>query len=213
MLACHRCDALQRVPVPKPGQSAFCDCCGARLFRYPRGGLERPLALTVAATVLFVVANLFPLVSLDIGGLNQDATLLGTAVALYQHGEKMVGVLVFLVSIGVPASIMFSTFYVLVAVRHRLRLPGTRRLLVFLSHLHPWEMGDVFLVSILVALVKLAGVAQIIIDAGLYALAGAVLLAIAAQSRIDTWLLWEALDARQPSIRGTARAGQGEAAR
>ncbi|HIE55050.1 MAG TPA: paraquat-inducible protein A, partial [Chromatiaceae bacterium] len=141
MLACHRCDALQRVPIPQPGQSAFCGCCGARFFRYPRGGLAWPLALILAALILFIVANLFPLVSLDIGGLNQDATLLGTAVALYQHGEKMVGVLVFLITIVVPASIMLSTLYVLVDVRHRLRLPGTRRLLVFISHLHPWEMG------------------------------------------------------------------------
>ncbi|HIE55816.1 MAG TPA: paraquat-inducible membrane protein A, partial [Chromatiaceae bacterium] len=63
-----------------------------------------------------------------------------------------------------------------------------------------WEMGDVFLVSILVALVKLAGIAEIIIDAGLYALAGAVLFAIIGQSRIDTRLLWEAMDTGQASV-------------
>ena len=192
---------------------ALCHCCGSRLLRRPRGGLERPIALMSAALILFLVANLFPLISLSLGGVDQDATLLGTSIALYQHGMKMVGGLVFLVSLLIPGAIMVITLHVLVSIRFRLFLPFTRRLLAFLSHLHPWEMGDVFLVSMLVAMVKLSGVARIIVDEGFYALAAAVVLAIAARSNIETWLLWRALDREPmpPLARGVARGFAGEA--
>jgi len=203
LFACQRCDALQRVPVPKPGETAFCACCGSRLLRWPKGGLDRSIALLAGALILFVVSNLFPLVSLRIGGMEMETTLLGTSVALWHHQSKLVAVVVFVVSFLVPVVMMTTTLYVLVSIRFRLLLPFTRRLLAFLSHLHPWEMGDVFIVSMLVAMVKLIGMARVIVDDGFYALSGAVVLALAAQAGIETWLLWRLLE-REAATRGGA---------
>lgn len=194
LFACQRCDALQRVPVPKPGETAFCVCCGARLLRRPKGRLDRPIALLTGALILFVVSNLFPLVSLRVGGMEMETTLLGTSVALWHHQSKLVAAVVFVVSFLVPVVMMTTTLHVLVSIRFRLLLPSARRLLAFLSHLHPWEMGDVFIVSMLVAMVKLIGMARVIVDDGFYALSGAVVLALAAQAGIETWLLWRLLE-------------------
>ncbi|RTZ76150.1 MAG: hypothetical protein DSZ02_02005 [Gammaproteobacteria bacterium] len=194
LFACQRCDALQRVPVPRQGEAAYCTCCGSRLLRRPKGGLDRPIALMTGALILFAVSNLFSLVSLRVSGMEMETTLLGTSVALWHHQSKLVAAVVFVVSFLVPVIVMTSTLYVLVSLRFRLLLPFTRRLLAFLSHLHPWEMGDVFIVSMLVAMVKLIGMARVIVDDGFYALSGAVVLALAAQSGIETWLLWRLLD-------------------
>ena len=195
LIACLHCDALHRVPPLRPGQQARCRCCGARLVRHPKGGLDRPLATMFAALVLFVLANAYPLVSLRLAGFTEATTLVGTSLALWRHQMPVVSLLVFLVSIAVPLAIMLFTTYVLAALRFGVRLPGVRALLVFLSRLHPWEMGDVFLVSVLVALVKLAGVAEVIVGPGLLALAGAVVLAVAARADLEPALLWRAYDA------------------
>ena len=205
LFACQRCDALQRVPVPKPGEAAFCVCCGSRLLRRPKGGLDRPIALLAGALILFAVSNLFPLISLRVGGMELETTLLGTPVALWQHQSKIVATVVFLVSFLVPVVVMTSTLHVLVSIRYRLLLPFTRHLLAFLSHLHPWEMGDVFIVSMLVAMVKLTGMARVIVDDGFYALAAAVMLALGAQSGIETWLLWRLLERQEVTAARAAR--------
>lgn len=200
LFACPRCDALQQVPEPKPDEVALCACCGARLLRRPKGGLDRPIALMSGALILFLVSNLFPLISLKIGGVELETTLLGTSLALWQHSSKVVATVVFLVSFLVPVVIMGVTLHVLVSIRYRLFLPFTRRLLAFLSHLHPWEMGDVYIVSMLVAMVKLINMARVIVDDGFYALSAAVVLAIAARAGIETWLLWRLLEREEATV-------------
>ena len=60
LIACHECDTLHRIPALAPGRSAHCSCCGALLVHNPKGGLERPIALNIAALILLVVGiNLF----------------------------------------------------------------------------------------------------------------------------------------------------------
>lgn len=176
--------------APPSGGRLLCRCCGATLLRRPRHGLERALAFMSAALILFATANFFPLVTLRVGGLVEETTLLGASWALWHHGMESVGALVFLVTFAVPLGLMLGVIHVVGGALRGRPLPGTRRVLAVLSHLHPWEMGDVFLVSVLVALVKLTGVAEVIVDAGLYLFAGAVVAAVAARVNFDPRLLW-----------------------
>ena len=68
LIACHECDTLHRIPALAPGRSAHCSCCGALLVHNPKGGLERPIALNIAALILLVLANAFPVLTLQISG-------------------------------------------------------------------------------------------------------------------------------------------------
>ncbi|WP_456417119.1 paraquat-inducible protein A [Thiolapillus sp.] len=194
LMACRECDALQRVPWVPAGKKARCRECGTTLYHHPRGGLDRPIALLLGALVLYVLANSFPLVTLDIGGATRETSLIGTAWALYNHDMRLLGILVFLTSLAVPGAILFGTLYVLTGLRLQRNLPGLRQMLALLSHIHPWEMADVFVISILVALVKMSGMAEVILDAGLYALIGYILLAIAASASIDIFVLWRRME-------------------
>lgn len=193
LMACRECDALQRTPWVTFGKKVRCRGCGAVLYHHPRGGLDRPIALLFGALILYVLANSFPLITLDIGGAVQETSLIGTAWALYNHDMKLLGILVFLTSMAVPGMMLCSTLYVLIGLRSQRNLPGLRHLLVLLSHIHPWEMADVFVISVLVAMVKMSGMAEVIIDAGLYALIGYILLAVAASGGIDIFVLWHRL--------------------
>jgi paraquat-inducible protein A len=194
LMACRECDALQRTPWIAIGKKARCRGCGAVLYHHPRGGLDRPIALLLGALILYVLANSFPLVTLEIGGAVHETSLMGTAWALYNHDMKLLGMLVFLTSLAIPGMILCSTLYVLIGLRTKQNLPGLRNLLVLLSHIHPWEMADVFVISVLVAMVKMSGMAEVIIDAGLYALIGYILLGVAASGSVDIFILWHQLE-------------------
>ena len=194
LMACRECDTLQRVPVVAPGRKVLCRECGSFLYRHPKGGIDRPLALMLGGLLLYLLANAFPLVTLDIGGISREASLAGTGWALYQHDMKLLGMLVLATTVVVPVSIFGGTLYVLTGLRWRKPLPGIRSVLLLLSHMHPWEMADVFIISVLVALVKMSGMAEVIVGGGLYALMGAIFLGIAARAGMDIFVLWNMLE-------------------
>ncbi len=193
LLACHECDALQQAPLVARGCKVHCVNCGSLLYHHPRGGVDRPLALFIGAWMFYLLANSFPLVTLDISGASRTTTLLGTAWALYQHDMKLLGGLVFFTSTAAPGLILSSILYVLSALKFQLALPGVRQVLVFISRIHPWEMADVFVLSVLVALVKLSGSAEVIMNMGIFALMSMIVLVVAGSGNLDILLLWEKL--------------------
>jgi paraquat-inducible protein A len=194
LTACHDCDAVQAIPPVPEGGSARCIRCGARLCFNPRGGLEAPLALTLGALVLYLIANLFPLLALNIQGRTQDTTFTGAALTLAQEGMTALGMAVWVTSVLVPGSVIFITLYVLVAVRLGRRLPLLRPLLAWLSRLRPWGMLDVFMLGILVAMVKLSDLAQIIPGPGLYGFVPLILFSAGAAATLEPRLLWDRLE-------------------
>jgi paraquat-inducible protein A len=192
-MACHECDALQRIPPLRPGRAARCLTCGNVLMRNPRGGLDRPIALYTAALILLVLANSFPFLVLDISGRGDITTLFGASVGLYHAGMGELAVVVLITSILGPALLIINALYVLLAVRFRLRLPSVRPALAWISHLEPWGMLDVFMLGVLVSFVKLAGMATMHIGPSLYAFVALILVSAAATASFEPQLLWQRL--------------------
>jgi len=191
---CEECDTLQRLPRLRPGGVADCLCCGARLAANPRGGIDLPLGLSVGSAILFLAANGFPLVELDIQGRTQATSFTGAALALAEDGSPGLGFVVWATSVLVPGLVIGITLYVLIAVRLIQPMPLLRPLLAWLSRFRPWGMLDVFMLGILVALVKLGDMADIIIGPGLYAFVPLLLFTAGAASTLETRLLWERLE-------------------
>src|SRR4051812_8902784 len=103
LIACPQCDLLQRsAPLAKPCV-ARCRRCRALLYRPVIDDLDRPLAYTLAAAILFIVANFFPIVGLELQGQTTTATLFGMARTLFQENMKLLGALVLFTTIIVPA--------------------------------------------------------------------------------------------------------------
>jgi paraquat-inducible protein A len=197
LLACPQCDALQRLPQLSPGEALRCCVCGAKLLRNPPGGLERPLALFSAALVLLLLANIFPFMQLEKQGREQITTIFGASHALYSAGMGELAVVVFITSIVAPTLLIGSSLYVLVSARFRLRLPGARLALAWISHLEPWGMLDVFMLGVLVAFVKLGGMATMHARPGLFAFAALIAMWAAATASFEPSWLWRHLGRRQ----------------
>jgi paraquat-inducible protein A len=194
LTACHDCDTLQAIPPLPEGGTARCLVCGARLYANPRGGLEVPLALTVGSLVLFVMANSFPLLALDIQGRTQATTFTGAALALMREDMAPLGLAVWITSVLAPGAVIGITLYVLAAVRLGRRWPLLRLLLVGMSRICPWGMLDVFMLGILVAMVKLADLAEIVPGPGLYAFVPLILFTAATAATLEPRLLWDRLE-------------------
>jgi hypothetical protein len=84
--ACPGCDLLQRIPTLSPGGKARCARCNEPLAARPRGPLELPLALTLAAAVVFIIANTQPLMGLSAVGRHGSTTIIGGAYQMWMHG-------------------------------------------------------------------------------------------------------------------------------
>src|SRR5580658_4528231 len=103
LIACPDCDLLQRLPEVALGGSARCPRCDKELWRRPEDSLNRTLALTLGAALLYVVANTVPMLGLTIVGRAASTTVIGGAEHLWSNGQRMVGVLVMLTAVIAPA--------------------------------------------------------------------------------------------------------------
>ena len=103
LIACPHCDLLQRLPDLAPGASARCPRCDQELWRRREDSLNRTLALTLAAAVLYVVANSVPMLGLTIVGREASTTVIGGAVHLWENGQQLVAVLVLFTAVIAPA--------------------------------------------------------------------------------------------------------------
>ncbi len=190
MTACHECGLLQSIPSYPPGGGARCRRCGCVLHRDRPDSLDRSLALTLAGLVLFVVANVFPFLSLDMPGGGTQTTLASGVLALYEQGQWPLSMLVLFTSILAPGLELALLLAVLVPLRVG-RLPhGVAILFRHVKTLTPWGMMDVFLLGILVAVVKLTDLAGIVPGVSLIAFVLLVFVLAGAQAALDPDIVW-----------------------
>ena len=154
-IICSKCNTPHRkIPLPV-GKRAVCRHCHTILYRYDPRYLDRALSLAITGLILFVMANLFPLVRIDLLGTEQQMNVLESIAQLLKNGYYIVAIGVLFLVLIIPAMVMLDYISVIVLMRMGKGEVLTRNLLVLLSRLMPWNMVDIFAVSILVALVKL----------------------------------------------------------
>jgi paraquat-inducible protein A len=194
LLACHECDAIQARPPLSPGDLLACSRCGAHLRRARVDALHRVFPLTIAASILFLLANAWPVVSIEVAGNRTSTSLLRAVAELYNHGVTGVAAIVMITAFAAPATNLSLLMYALSALAVRRRLPRLTTAVRLLAGLRPWAMVEIFLLGVLVSLVKLGGLAHVIPGIGLWSLCGLILLTAAAHTMFDTAGYWEKLE-------------------
>ena len=189
-IACHDCDLVHRPPQVPPGGAAKCARCGGVLFKERVDSLDRTLALTLAGTVLFVVANVFPFLSFHMQG-QATTTTLGTGVVdLWSQGFPQLAALVALTAIAAPAVQLATLLNLLLPLRLG-RVPwGLAPTFRLMRRIQPWSMMEVFLLGILVSVVKLAGMAKIVPGLAIYSFAVLIIVIAAANAALDPRVIW-----------------------
>jgi len=183
LIVCHACDLVHRRDAILDRARVRCVRCRAELYRTNSASIDTAIALAVTAAVLLLLSNVYPLVALQLNGSVRATTLMGAAIGLYDQGYAPVAALVLLTTLLVPLFQISGLLYVLVPLRANRRAPGQNELFRALTYLRPWAMTEVFMLGALVALVKLAALAEVIPGVSLYSY-GALMLALSALTSI-----------------------------
>jgi len=168
-VACPDCDLLQVIPPLPARGKARCARCGKTLVTRQGDPLDRPLALTLAAAIAFIVANTMPLMGLSAVGREASTTIIGGAREMWLQGSEITAVIVAFCAVIAPAGHIAFLLAVLLAVR---RPPAPRwvgELLRSAHFMQPWSMTEVMMLGILVALFKIAQLATVTPGIGMYA--------------------------------------------
>lgn len=198
LIACEGCDALYGRPLLKRREIARCARCGTELERHPGRKGERILPLTIASLVLFAIANLFPIVEIEVGGSTSQTTLLGAVLALSGGDRALVASIVLATTILFPLLQLTVLFYLLIPSREPGPPAGFDWLVRTIQSLRPWGMIEVFLLGVLVAIIKLSSMAIIVPGPALWAFVALTLLLTAVLS-FDPRSLWSDMPhAEQP---------------
>lgn len=193
-IRCHDCGQLTYVPlVGAMALPPHCVRCNSVLHsRLPRS-LERTCAFILSGYVLYIPANIFPIMLVTNLGINEAHTILGGIVSLIQKDMLPIAILVLIASILVPLLKLLGLTLLLLCVYRRWQVNARvwtwmYRCIVFVGR---WSMLDIFMISILASVVNLGGVAQVIAGPAATAFAAVVVLTMFAAKSFDPRLLWD----------------------
>jgi paraquat-inducible protein A len=192
---CHDCGLLSRLPAG--AHEAECGRCGGALhFRKPRS-LERTWAFVIAATLCYLPANVLPVMTVISLGKRQSDTIMSGVVYLITHHMWPLALVIFVASVFVPLMKLAILVFLLVSVRRRSKWrPVDRTRLYRLTEtIGRWSMVDIYVVTILVALVRLGNLATIEAGMGAVFFGAVVVLTIFAAESFDPRLIWDASEA------------------
>ncbi len=197
LTACHDCDLLHRVEELPRGGVAKCSRCGAVLYRHRVNSLDRTLTLIISSFVFYLLANVYPFMSFRLEGRVQTCTIFTGVVDLWSAGMWFLASLVFFASMLAPLLKILGLLYLLVPLRLD-RLPWDLELSHRIVHaLHPWGMLDVYMLGVLVAIIKLSGLATIDLGIAFHSLVALMVLTTAATVTLDPQDIWERLEVRR----------------
>jgi paraquat-inducible protein A len=189
LACCHVCfkvapDALHRCPR-----------CQAALHLRKPDSLQRTLALLITASLLYIPANLLPIMTTDQLGRATDNTILGGVAVLIHHGDYPIAAVIFIASVLVPLGKLLALFWLCWSVSRRQPTSHHERARLYRAAemVGKWSMTDVFVVAILVALIHLGGILLITPGAAALAFGGVVIVTMLAAHAFDPRLIWDQL--------------------
>lgn len=192
---CHGCGALLSV------KEHHCPRCGHGVHPRTPESIQRCVALLIAASILYLPANLLPIMVTESLGSETYSTILGGVVLLWEMGSYPVAMIIFIASVVVPIAKILALFWLCFSVgrhdgHHR---RGRTRLYRLTEFVGRWSMVDVFVVAILVALIRMGKLMSIYPGAAAMAFASVVVVTMLAAMQFDPRLIWDTPREKDPN--------------
>ena len=199
LLSCHACQFLGRVPTGYSGHNAYCPVCGAAMHQRKTHSIARTWALLIAAAILYIPANTFPVMTVTYVGKSQSDTILSGVQHLIESGMWPLAAILFFASVAVPVLKLVVLSYLLLSIQYRsLWRPKDRTRLYRLTEaVGRWSMVDIFVVAILVALVRIGNFATIEPGIGAMAFGAVVVITMFAAITFDPRIIWDRVENRR----------------
>ena len=189
---CGVCELLNR----KVGDACCCARCGAALHARMPNSIQRTWAYLIAAVILYIPANLLPVLHTGTLFNMQTDTIMSGVVHLWVTQSWGLAIIVFVASVVVPAAKLVSLTWLAWAAQRRVAANPQRRTRIYRAthYIGRWSMVDIFVGATLVALVHLGPFATIAPGSGAIAFGAVVVLTMLASMSFDPRLTWDALE-------------------
>lgn len=201
LIGCHDCGCLYHREPLNSCERARCTRCRHELYRWHAGGpLRRAdslVALTLGAVLVYLLAQSFPIVTLELGGIVTGVTLLQAVGVLWNEGMQVVAAMVLLCAVIFPGLELTSLLYVAIGLRRGRRVPGFNLLLRVVQGARHWAMTEVLMIGILITVIKMTSMARVVPHPGLFAF-GVLTILCALVMRYEPKALWELADRLAP---------------
>jgi paraquat-inducible protein A len=193
---CPGCGLFQIVPAMAPGLRSNCTRCGTVLRVTRVDPLNRHLALTFAAMVLFIVVWEAMLMKVSAVGIVRETILESGPRELVARGLWPIAIAVAFTTAYAPLGKFLATFYVLIGLKMRRPPPRMRDIFLLSRRLNTWCMLEVLLLGVFVAYTKLGDLVTIELGAAVYALGILTVVWVWAEVSFDPHVVWEEIERR-----------------
>jgi paraquat-inducible protein A len=197
LVGCGICHLL--VPAPEAGARGHCPRCGAALHQRKPNSLHRTWALVLAALIFYIPANVLPITVVTSLGMKQADTIMSGVIYFLHEGAWYISAVIFIASVFVPLMKLIILIYLLISVHcgTTARLRDRTRLYRITEAVGRWSMVDIFVVTILVALVNLGAIATLQAGPAAPFFAAVVVVTMYAAMSFDPRLIWDATEQTQ----------------
>jgi paraquat-inducible protein A len=191
-ISCGTCELL----VDARHEHQPCPRCGARLFSRKPDSLRRTTALVMTGYLLYLPANVIPVLSIERFGKSEPNTIVGGVQELIQNQLWPLAIVVFTASVVVPLMKLFglSAMLVMTWTHSKRWLIGRTRLYRLIDFIGRWSNIDLFMISLLVAMVQFGTLTTVRPQPGAIAFAAVVIVTMVASRCFDTRLMWDAAE-------------------
>ncbi|MEN5257653.1 MULTISPECIES: paraquat-inducible protein A [Pseudomonas] len=191
ILICTECHELNRQEADSEEQT--CTRCGAMVHPRRPNSILRTWALLITAAILYIPANVLPIMTVSSLGQGDPSTIMSGVIQLVQHGMFPIAAVVFVASILVPTFKLVGIALLLFSVQRHQPLSARQRIIMyrFIEFIGRWSMLDIFVIAILVAVVNFGRLASIEANLGAVAFASVVILTMLAAVTFDPRLIWD----------------------
>ena len=192
LIRCSACSLV--VQEPEADRHAICPRCEAPLHRRLPHSLSRTWALLISAAMLYIPANMLPIMrTASLGEVPQSDTILSGVVELWVRGSWDLAIIVFVASIVVPLLkiAILMTLLITTGRRSSWRRKERGKLYRFVEFIGHWSMLDIFVVALMAALVRFQSLADVTPGPGAVAFGAVVVLTMLASKTFDERLIWD----------------------
>jgi paraquat-inducible protein A len=195
LISCHSCHLLwQRT---QRSADKICPRCGAALHDSKPNSIARTWALVLAAFIFYIPANVLPITTVISLGKAQSDTIMSGVIYFIHSGMWPIALVIFLASVFIPLLKLLILIFLLISVQRKStwRQQDRTRLYRITEIIGRWSMVDIFVVTILVALVHLGGLATIHAGPGAVFFGAVVVITMFAAMNFDPRLIWDTEEA------------------
>jgi paraquat-inducible protein A len=193
LVSCHSCHFLSRMRSDHQAGHMICPRCGAALHPRKTNSIARTWALILAAIICYIPANVLPITHVTSLGAVQSDTIMSGVIYFVVHGNWPIALVIFVASVFVPLAKLLILTFLLISVQSGTtwRRKDRTRLYRITEAIGRWSMVDIYVVTILVALVKMGALATIAAGYGAIFFGAVVVITMFAAMSFDPRLIWD----------------------